>query len=270
MAVAGSGEREFADRRGPERLLTQSVNFSYEADMQGPDSARTDPARPRVVVVGMGGLGCPIAVTLAEAGVDLVLIDDDRVELSNLQRQVLFGTPDLGRLKLEVAAERLAERYPDVRVETRAGRLAADNADVLLAGADLVIDATDDPGARFVVNDWALAHAIPAVIGGVHRFQGMVLAHAGRGPCFRCLFEEEGPAVESCAVGGVLGAMAGLVGHLQAERAIALLGAAPAAVTGFVTTLDGLGGRMRDVPLPDGCEVCTRATESAAARELAA
>lgn len=217
------------------------------------------PARPRVVIVGMGGLGCPAAVTLAEASVDLVLVDDDRVELSNLQRQVLFATTDLGRPKVEVAAERLTARYPAIAVHTRAGRLTADNADALLAGADLVIDATDDPRARFIVNDWALAHAIPAVIGGVHRFQGMVLAHAGRGPCFRCLFEEDGPEVETCAVGGVIGAMAGLVGHLQAERAIALLGPGAAAVTGFVTTLDGLSGRERDVALPEGCEVCTRA-----------
>jgi len=218
----------------------------------------------------MGGLGCPAAVALAEAGVDLVLVDDDRVELSNLQRQVLFTTADLGRAKIEVAAERLAERHPEIGVDVRAGRLTRDSADALLAGADLVLDATDDPGARFIVNDWALARGIPAVIGGVHRFQGMVLAHAGRGPCFRCLFEEEGPEVETCAVGGVIGAMAGLVGHLQAERAIALLGPGAAAATGFVTTLDGLTGRVRDVPLPEGCEVCTRQTEGRAGHELAA
>ncbi len=216
----------------------------------------------RVTIIGMGGLGCPIAVALAEAGVDLRLVDDDVVELSNLQRQILFGTPDIGRPKLEVAAERLA-RY-GVSVETRTGRLTALNADALLAGSDLVIDATDDPAARFVVNDWALDHHIPAVIGGVHRFQGMVLAHAGRGPCLRCLFEEDGPEVETCAVGGVLGAMAGLVGHLQAERALRLLAGEAVAVTGYVTTLDALTGRTRDVPLPDGCERCLVALPAAA------
>jgi len=178
-----------------------------------------------VAIVGMGGLGCPIAVALAEAGVDLRLIDDDRVELSNLQRQVLFSTPDIGRDKLDVAVERLHERFPEVAIEPRSGRLSSDNAAILLAGADLIIDATDDPAARFIVNDWGLAEKVPVVIGGVHRFQGMVLAHAGHGPCLRCLFEEEGPPVETCAAGGVIGAMAGLVGFLMAERALQLLAA---------------------------------------------
>lgn len=209
-----------------------------------------------VAIVGMGGLGCPIAVALAEAGVDLRLIDDDRVELSNLQRQVLFGTPDIGRTKLEVAVERLAERFSGVTIEPRSGRLTADNAASLLEGADLVIDATDDPNARFVVNDWGLARRVPVVIGGVHRFQGMVLAHAGHGPCLRCLFEEDGPAVETCAAGGVIGAMAGLVGFLMAERALKLMAGEHLATTGYVTTLDGLAGRTRHVPLPAGCDAC--------------
>ena len=225
-------------------MLTYLVNISYDGRMA------------LVAIVGMGGLGCPVAVALADAGIDLRLIDDDRVELSNLQRQVLFGTADLGRTKLAVAAERLGERYPGVAIETRAARLTAANAEDLLAGADLVIDATDDPSARFVVNDWGLAHRTPVVIGGVHRFQGMVLAHAGRGPCFRCLFEEQGPAVETCAEGGVIGAMAGLVGFLQAERALQLLAGQDLAATGYVTTLDGLTARTRHVPLPDGCDAC--------------
>ncbi len=217
------------------------------------------------VIVGVGGLGCPVAVSLADAGVDLRLVDDDVVELSNLQRQVLFRTADVGRDKVLVAARRLAERYPDLTIETRRARLDQAEAESLLGGADVVIDATDDPGARFIINDWALAHGVPAVIGGVHRFQGMVLAHAGRGPCLRCLFEEEGPALETCAQGGVLGAMAGLVGHLQAERALQILGGATLAATGFVTTLDGLAGRVRHVPLPDGCERCSGGRRALAA-----
>lgn len=203
-------------------------------------------------MIGMGGLGNPVAVALAEAGVALRLVDDDRVELSNLPRQVLFTTADLGRDKLDAATDALAQRF-GVEVEHVAGRLSAANRDALIGDVDLAIDATDDPAARFLVNDWGLVHRRPVVIGGVHRFQGMVFAHDGRGPCFRCLFEEDGPEVETCAAGGVLGPMAGLVGHLMAERALALLRGDPGAA-GSITTLDGLARRAREVPLPDGCD----------------
>ena len=145
----------------------------------------------RVAVIGAGGLGNPVAVALAEAGVALRLVDDDRVELSNLPRQVLFTTADLGRPKLEAARDALVQRF-GAEVECVTGRLDATNRDALIGEVDLAIDATDDPAARFLVNDWGLAKGRPVVIGGVHRFLGMVFAHAGHGPCFRCLFEEEG------------------------------------------------------------------------------
>lgn len=205
----------------------------------------------RVAVIGAGGLGNPVAVALAEAGVALRLVDDDRVELSNLPRQVLFTTADLGRPKLEAARDALVQRFGAV-VECVTGRLDATNRDALIGEVDLAIDATDDPAARFLVNDWGLAKGRPVVIGGVHRFLGMVFAHAGHGPCFRCLFEEEGPEVETCAAGGVLGPMAGWVGHLMAERALALLNGDRD--TGYLTTLDGLRRRARKVRLPDGCD----------------
>jgi molybdopterin/thiamine biosynthesis adenylyltransferase len=211
----------------------------------------------RVVVVGVGGLGCPAATGLAERGVDLVLIDDDRVELSNLQRQTLFATTDVGLDKVDVARRELLRRYPDVAVEVRRGRLDAQSADSLLAGADLVLDGTDDPACRFVVNRWTLARGLPAVLGGVHRFRGLVLAHTGRGPCFRCLFEEEGPATETCEAAGVIGALAGLVGHLMAERALTLLGGEDAG--GYFTTLDALTAHTRHIRLaraPD-CPACS-------------
>jgi adenylyltransferase/sulfurtransferase len=213
--------------------------------------------RKRVAVVGVGGLGAPVATGLAEAGFDLVLVDDDRVELSNLQRQVLFGTPDIGRDKLEVALERLRGAFPGLGLTARRGRLTQANADALLADVDLVVDATDDPEARFVVNAWTLARGRPAVLGGVHRFSGLVFAHAGHGPCFQCLFEPTGPETETCAVGGVIGALAGWVGHLQAERATALL-RGDARAAGFVTTIDGIRGRMRHVTVPRAadCEIC--------------
>lgn len=205
--------------------------------------------RPVVAIVGVGGLGCPAAVSLAEAGVDLVLVDEDVVEVSNLQRQTLFSTADVGRDKARAAIGELGRRFPAVRVSARRGRVTAATADELLTGVDLVVDGTDDPACRFVVNAWTLRRGLPAVLGGVHRFRGLVFAHAGVGkPCFRCLFEEEGPPTETCEAGGVIGALAGVVGHLMAERALDLL-AGDGAATGFVWTLDGLLGVSRRLPL---------------------
>ncbi len=214
-----------------------------------------------VLIIGVGGLGAPAALSLAEAGHALRLVDPDRVELSNLQRQVLFGTADLDRPKVACAAERLTQVVPGVQVEPVFGRFDDDTAAELLDGVDLVLDCTDDPAARFLVNDLAVARGLPAVIAGVIRFEGLVVAVAGgHGPCFRCLFETP-PApdeVLTCARSGVLGAMAGVVGHLQALRAISLLSGDVAAATGFVTTVDGLRGRVRHVPLPEGadCPTC--------------
>lgn len=215
-----------------------------------------------VIIAGLGGLGCPVALALAEAGVArLVLLDDDVIDLSNLQRQVLYTAADVGRPKVDVAAARLREVAPGLRVDRHRARLSTDNADALLAGADLIVDATDDPAARFVINDRALAHGVPAVLGGVQRYSGLVLAVGpGFGPCFRCLFEDApSPGeVATCADAGVLAALPGVIGHLQAERALGLLAGDYARHTGFVTTVDGLAGRIRHVPLPDAadCSAC--------------
>ncbi len=217
------------------------------------------------LIVGVGGLGCPAAVGLAEGGVRrLVLVDPDEVDLSNLQRQVLYGTEDVGRPKALVAAARLQARYPGVEVTARVERVSADNLPRLLAlggGADVVLDCTDDPQARFWVNDAALARGVPSVIGGLLRFQGLVVAVPGdHGPCFRCLFEDPpGPdETPTCAQVGVLGAVAGAVGHLQARRALGLLRGEVATHTGFATALDGLAGRVRSFALPLGtrCPSC--------------
>jgi molybdopterin/thiamine biosynthesis adenylyltransferase len=211
----------------------------------------------RVVVVGVGGLGCPAAVGLAEAGHDLILVDNDRVELSNLQRQTLFATTDVGLDKGLVAKRELERRFPGVQVEVRHGRVTPETADTLLEGADLVLDGTDDPACRFVVNAWTLGHGLPAVLGGVHRFRGLVLGHNGSGPCFRCLFEDDGPETETCEAAGVIGALAGLVGHLMAERASSLLRGEDAG--GYFTTVDALESRIRNLRLlraPD-CPTCS-------------
>lgn len=214
------------------------------------------------VLIGLGGLGCPAAIALAEAGVDLRLVDDDVIDLSNLQRQVLFGTPDVGRPKVEVARERLSGL--GVALEPVSARLTADTCDELLGGADVIVDATDDPRARFLMNDWALEHGVPAVLGGITRYNGLVLGVGVRGgPCFRCLFE--GPPgddeVETCVAAGVIGALAGLVGHLEAERALGLLrGEDEARHVGYLTVVDALRGRVRHVYVPadPDCPACGR------------
>ena len=136
----------------------------------------TDRTHTRALVVGAGGLGCPVLIGLAEAGIGSIrLVDDDRVELSNLQRQVLYGASDVGRLKVEVAQERLRERFPDLKLELEVARFDESNAARLLEGVDVAIDATDDPAARFILNDHALRLSIPAVLGGVIRFEGLVM-----------------------------------------------------------------------------------------------
>lgn len=207
------------------------------------------------LIIGAGGLGCPIALGLAEAGIErLVLLDDDVVEASNLHRQVLYTSADVGRLKVEAAVERLADRAPGIEVVALKARLTAENALALIRehAASVVIDATDDPTAGFAINDAALRLGVPAVLGGVIRFEGIVMGVRPGAACFRCLFETppKRDAVPTCASAGVLGAMAGVVGHLQVQRALTLLGHAPDDATGFVTTLDGLAGRIRDVPVP--------------------
>jgi molybdopterin/thiamine biosynthesis adenylyltransferase/TusA-related sulfurtransferase len=214
------------------------------------------------LIIGIGGLGCPAALSLAEGGVErLILVDPDTVALSNLQRQVLYGVSDVGLCKVDVASRELTTRFPQLAVVTEGTRFTAENAARLLDGVDIVIDGTDDPAARFLINDCAFAKGIPAVLGGILRFEGLVMAVSGsHGPCFRCLFEEPpGPdEVMSCGSAGVLGALAGAVGHLQAVRALGILGGNEAAHTGFVTTLDGLRGTIRDIPMPEatGCVVC--------------
>jgi adenylyltransferase/sulfurtransferase len=181
----------------------------------------------RVAVVGAGGLGCPAALYLGAAGVGtLGLIDADVVDLSNLQRQVLYGSADVGRPKVEVARERLTAQNPDVRVETHAQRLTAANAEALLRGYDVVVDGSDNFPTRYLVNDACVRLGTPAVYGAILRFEGQAsVFDARRGPCYRCLFPEPPPpgSVPSCSDAGVLGVLPGLVAMIQATETLKLL-----------------------------------------------
>ena len=216
----------------------------------------------RVLAVGAGGLGSPVALYLAAAGVGtLGLIDGDEVDASNLQRQVLYGTRDLGRPKVEAAAERLRETNPNVRVVGIPQRLTAANAMEIVRGYDVVVDGTDNFPTRYLVNDACVLAGRPNVWASVYRFEGQASVFwAEKGPCYRCLHPEPPPegAVPSCAEGGVLGVLPGLLGTIQAVETIKLLLGVGEPLVGRLLLVDTLSLAFREMKLrknPD-CAVC--------------
>lgn len=210
----------------------------------------------RVLLVGAGGLGSPAALYLAAAGIGrIVIVDDDRVERSNLQRQVLHAEPDLGRLKVDSARERLQRLNPDVRIETGAERLGPHSVDAWLADADLVIDGSDNFPTRYLLNRACLRQRKPLIYGAVERFSGQVgVFFAGRPnqPCYRCLFPEPPSAEDApnCAEAGVLGVLPGIIGALQANEALKLLLNIGDSLVGQVLFVDALGMNFRKVRVP--------------------
>ncbi len=179
------------------------------------------------VVVGAGGLGCPAALGLALSGMGRIrLVDDDRVDLSNLQRQVLHTTADVGRPKVESVAEKLRAVNPKVTVETCSTRFVGDNARALLEGASVVVEGSDNFTTKYAVNDECVGRGIPLLMGGAVRHEAQVMAVVpGKGPCYRCVFRApSGEAGEAaCAQAGILGPVVGLAGALQAWEAVKLL-----------------------------------------------
>ncbi len=201
-----------------------------------------------IALVGAGGLGGPAALYLAAAGVGrITLIDDDVVGLSNLQRQVQFGTDDIGQPKTHVLAERLQAINPDARVTRRGVRLNADNARDLLAGHDLVLDGTDSFATRFVVNEACLALDLPLLSGAVGRFDAQVGLFGAPGPCYRCLVPALPPDEETCAQVGVVGALTGIAGSVMALEAIKWVTGAGETLAGRLWVMDGLRMESRTV-----------------------
>lgn len=216
----------------------------------------------RVLVVGAGGLGSPALLYLAAAGVGTIgVVDDDVVEESNLQRQVVHGTADVGRPKVESAARRIAAVNPLVRVVAYEQRLTAANARELVGAYDVVVDGTDNFGTRYLVNDACALEGKPYVWGSIFRFDGQVSVFwAGHGPCYRCLFPEPPPpgSVPSCAEGGVLGVLCGSVGSAQATEALKLLLGTGDPLVGRLAVHSALGatwGTVR-VERDPGCALC--------------
>lgn len=217
----------------------------------------------RILCVGAGGLGSPISLYLAAAGVGtLGLVDPDRVELSNLQRQILFSTQDQGRPKLEAAADRLLGLHPTLTLNLYPEPFTAANAMRIATGYDLIIDGTDNFPTRYLSNDVAVWLKIPNVYGSILRFDGQVAVFAPHlgGPCYRCMspVPPKPGLVPSCAEGGVLGVLPGMIGTMQALEAIKLLTGIGTPLLGKLLHVDTLSMRFRTFTLrrdPD-CPVC--------------
>src|SRR6266853_852479 len=217
----------------------------------------------RVLCIGAGGLGSPAALYLAAAGVGtLGIVDFDDVDLSNLQRQILHGTKDIGRGKLESAKDRLHDINPQIETELHKCRFSSENASQLVARYDVVVDGSDNFPTRYLSNDVCVFANKPNVYGSVFRFEGQTTVFAPHlgGPCYRCLFPEPPPpdAVPNCAQAGVLGVVPGIIGMLQAIEAIKMIVGVGESLVGRLLHFDALKARFRELNLrrdPE-CPVC--------------
>lgn len=245
-------------REGMERAggLTASELLRYSRQMVIPEVGEAGQRKLQaasVLVVGVGGLGSPQALYLAAAGVGrLGLVDHDVVEQSNLQRQIMYGTADVGRRKLEAAVARLADVNPSVELVPHEERLTSANALEIIRSYDIVVDGTDNFPTRYLVNDACVLTGKPNVYGSVFRFEGQVSVFgAPGGPCYRCLFREP-PApgmVPSCAEAGVLGVLPGIIGTLQGLETIKLVLGVGRPLIGRLLLFDGLELNWREVAL---------------------
>ncbi len=257
-AIAG-GMRKNEVILTPEEILRYSRHLIMpEVGMEGQKKLKS----ARILIVGMGGLGCPVSTYLTMAGVGtLGILDFDRVELSNLQRQPLYVTDDVGKLKVEVAKKRLNAMNPHVRIQVHPVQLTSENAMEILQDYDLVVDGTDNFPTRYLVNDACVLLKKPYVYGSLFRFEGQVTVFGGEGgPCYRCLYPEPPPPdlVPSCAEGGVLGVLPGFVGAWQALEAMKLILNEGESLRGRFILIDAIQGRAREFkihPNPQ-CPAC--------------
>ncbi len=216
----------------------------------------------KVLIIGAGGLGAPCALYLAAAGVGTIgVADADEVDLSNLQRQVIHSTPDVGKAKVESAKESIKAINPDVTVKAYRTFVTADNVMDLIADYDFIIDGTDNFPAKFLINDACVLAKKPFSHAGIIRFKGQLMTYVpGQGPCYRCVFKNPPPpdAVPTCRQAGVIGTMGGVIGSLQAMEAIKYIIGKGKLLTGALLTYDALSMTFRKIKLPKrpGCEVC--------------
>lgn len=216
----------------------------------------------RVLIVGAGGLGSPVALYLAAAGVGTVgLVDFDTVDLTNLQRQILHGTGAVGRPKLDSAADRLRDLNPHVHVELFPERLTSANALDIFQDFDVVVDGSDNFPTRYLINDACVLLGKPDVYGAILRFEGQAsVFHAPEGPCYRCLYAEPPPPemIPDCATGGVLGVLPGIIGSVQALETVKWLLGVGQSLVGRLVLFDGLAFNVRELALKKdpACPVC--------------
>ncbi len=216
----------------------------------------------KVLCIGTGGLGAPLGLYLAAAGVGRIgLVDFDVVDSTNLQRQVLFGTTDVGKPKTEAAANRLRDLNPDIRIDTFETQLTSANAFELFKDYDIIVDGTDNFPTRYMVNDASVIMGKPNVYGSIFRFEGQITVFgAPGGPCYRCLYPEPPPPglVPSCAEGGVLGVLPGIVGTIQAAEALKLIIGKGDPLIGRLLLFDALAMKFRELKLRKNpeCPVC--------------
>ena len=264
--AGGTAPSPAAHSIASETELSQEEILRYSRHLIMPEVAMAGQRKlkaARVLLVGTGGLGSPLGLYLAAAGVGaLGLVDFDVVDETNLQRQLLHGTHDVGRPKVDSARERLHEVNPHVAIETHELRLTSENALDVLREYDIVVDGTDNFPTRYLVNDGCVLLGKPNVYGSIFRFEGQVsVFHGAVGPCYRCLFREPPPPglVPSCAEGGVLGVLPGIIGSLQALETIKLILGQGDTLVGRLVIFDGLTLSWRELKLRKNpsCPVCS-------------
>ncbi len=243
--------------------IEQQARYSRHLILQGVgETGQQQLLKARVLLIGAGGLGSPAALYLAAAGIGtLGIVDGDRVDASNLQRQVLHDINGIGRLKVETAAGRLTALNPDVSLEAHPTRLTADNAINLMKGYDLVVDGSDNFPTRYLINDASLHLGIPVVHGSIFRFEGQLSVFSPyEGPCYRCLFPMPPPPelAPSCAEAGVLGVLPGIIGSLQAMEAIKLILDIGEPLVGSLLTYDALDEHFQTLRIErdPACTAC--------------
>ena len=251
--------------REPQQLLTPPQQRRYARQVLIPEIGQEGQRRlldAKVLLIGAGGLGSPIALYLAASGVGTIgLVDDDVVDESNLQRQVLHGQDRLGMLKVDSAELTLRGINPETSVVKHVERLGAENVDRLIADYDVIVDGTDNFDTRYVLNDAAVRHRKPVVHGSIYRWDGQVTTFVPfEGPCYRCMYPTQPPdeLAPACSVAGVLGVLPGIIGMLQANEVFKLVLGVGDTLSGRLLMLDAMGTTFDDVHIwrDPGCPAC--------------